>query len=51
MGVMCVVWRYRLAVSIILVLVLCDVHASDDAERGGKVYPRGNHWAVGEQIS
>ncbi|XP_055037170.2 gastrin-releasing peptide [Misgurnus anguillicaudatus] len=47
MGVMCVVWRYRLAVSIILVLVLCDVHASDDAETGGKVYPRGNHWAVG----
>ncbi|XP_065100059.1 gastrin-releasing peptide isoform X1 [Paramisgurnus dabryanus] len=47
MGVMCVVWRYRLAVSIILVLVLCDVHASDDAETGGKVYPRRNHWAVG----
>ncbi|KAI2651537.1 Gastrin-releasing peptide [Labeo rohita] len=43
---MCLVWRYRLVVSIILVVVLCDVYASD-AQPIGKVYPRGNHWAVG----
>ncbi|XP_059398861.1 gastrin-releasing peptide-like isoform X1 [Carassius carassius] len=42
---MCLVWRYRLVVSIILV-VLCDVYASDP-QPIGKVYPRGNHWAVG----
>ncbi|KAK9955098.1 hypothetical protein ABG768_015001 [Culter alburnus] len=46
MGVMCLVWRYRLVVSMILVVVLCDVYASD-AQSIGKVYPRGNHWAVG----
>uniref|UniRef100_A0A671M524 Gastrin-releasing peptide n=1 Tax=Sinocyclocheilus anshuiensis TaxID=1608454 RepID=A0A671M524_9TELE len=46
MSVMCLVWRYRLVVSIILVIVLCDVYASD-AQPIGKVYPRGNHWAVG----
>ncbi|KAK2872412.1 hypothetical protein QQF64_017978 [Cirrhinus molitorella] len=43
---MCLVWRYRLVVSIILVVVLCDVYASD-AQPIGKVYPRGSHWAVG----
>ncbi|XP_077050258.1 gastrin-releasing peptide [Siphateles boraxobius] len=46
MGVMCLVWRYRLTVSMILVFVLCGVFASD-AQPIGKVYPRGNHWAVG----
>ncbi|KAK7143214.1 hypothetical protein R3I93_014394 [Phoxinus phoxinus] len=30
----------------ILVVVLCGVYASD-AQPIGKVYPRGNHWAVG----
>ncbi|XP_051532804.1 gastrin-releasing peptide-like [Myxocyprinus asiaticus] len=47
MGIMCFVWRYRLAVSVILVLVICDMHASDGAQPVGKVNPRGNHWAVG----
>ncbi|XP_052392477.1 uncharacterized protein LOC127941460 isoform X2 [Carassius gibelio] len=42
---MCLVWRYRLVVSIILLVVLCDVYASD-SQPIGKVYPRGNHWAV-----
>uniref|UniRef100_A0A672SAU3 Gastrin-releasing peptide n=1 Tax=Sinocyclocheilus grahami TaxID=75366 RepID=A0A672SAU3_SINGR len=46
MSVMCLVWRYRSVVSIILVIVLCDVYESD-AQPIGKVYPRGNHWAVG----
>ncbi|KAI7795982.1 gastrin-releasing peptide precursor, partial [Triplophysa rosa] len=46
-GVMCVVWRYRLAVSIILVLVVCGAYASDGAQPIGKVFSRGNHWAVG----
>uniref|UniRef100_A0A673L8P6 Gastrin-releasing peptide n=2 Tax=Sinocyclocheilus rhinocerous TaxID=307959 RepID=A0A673L8P6_9TELE len=46
MSVMCLVWRYRLVVSITLVIVLGDVYASD-AQPIGKVYPRGNHWAVG----
>ncbi|KAK7131462.1 hypothetical protein R3I94_016554 [Phoxinus phoxinus] len=46
MGVMCLVWRCRLVVSMILVVVLCGVYASD-AQPIGKVYPRGNHWAVG----
>ncbi|XP_056114194.1 gastrin-releasing peptide [Rhinichthys klamathensis goyatoka] len=46
MGVMCLVWRSRLVVSMILVVVLCGVYASD-AQPIGKVYPRGNHWAVG----
>ncbi|XP_043077830.1 gastrin-releasing peptide [Puntigrus tetrazona] len=43
---MCLAWRYRLVVSIFLLVVLCDVYASD-AQPIGKVYPRGNHWAVG----
>lgn len=47
MGVMCLVWRYRLVVSMILVVILCGVYASD-VQPIGKVYPRGNHWAVGE---
>ncbi|XP_051955763.1 gastrin-releasing peptide [Xyrauchen texanus] len=47
MGVMCFVWRHRLAVSFILVLVVCDGYATDGAQPLGKVYPRGNHWAVG----
>jgi len=47
MGVMCLAWRSRLVVSMILVVVLCGVYASD-AQPIGKVYPRGNHWAVGE---
>ncbi|XP_067278877.1 gastrin-releasing peptide [Pseudorasbora parva] len=46
MGVMSLVWRYRLVASMILLVVLCDVYASD-AQPIGKVYPRGNHWAVG----
>uniref|UniRef100_A0A8C2A9C9 Gastrin-releasing peptide n=1 Tax=Cyprinus carpio TaxID=7962 RepID=A0A8C2A9C9_CYPCA len=46
MSVMCLVWRYRLVASIVLLAVLCDVYASD-AQPIGKVYPRGNHWAVG----
>ncbi|KAG1943645.1 gastrin-releasing peptide-like [Pimephales promelas] len=46
MGVMCLVWRSRLVVSMILVVVLCGVYASD-AQPIVKVYPRGNHWAVG----
>ncbi|XP_056302553.1 gastrin-releasing peptide [Danio aesculapii] len=46
MSVMCLVWRYRFVVSIILVVVLCEVFASD-GQPIGKVYPRGNHWAVG----
>ncbi|XP_026052887.1 gastrin-releasing peptide [Carassius auratus] len=46
MSVMCLVWRSRLVVFIILLAVFCDVYASD-AQPIGKVYPRGNHWAVG----
>uniref|UniRef100_A0A9J8CF92 Gastrin-releasing peptide n=1 Tax=Cyprinus carpio carpio TaxID=630221 RepID=A0A9J8CF92_CYPCA len=46
MSVMCLVWRYGSVVSIILLVVLCDVYASD-AQSIRKVYLHGNHWAVG----
>ncbi|TRY98630.1 hypothetical protein DNTS_005881 [Danionella cerebrum] len=46
MSVMCLVWR--LLVSILVFVVLCDVLAmASDGQPIGKVYPRGNHWAVG----
>ncbi|XP_078142246.1 gastrin-releasing peptide [Centroberyx gerrardi] len=52
MGEVCICysWTYRpvLPVVIILATITCMVHCSESAAAaGGKMYPRGNHWAVG----
>ncbi|XP_031434082.1 gastrin-releasing peptide [Clupea harengus] len=42
---MCLPWRCRdlIALFIILTSVVCE----DQLDNAGKMYPRGNHWAVG----
>ncbi|KAL2099636.1 hypothetical protein ACEWY4_004030 [Coilia grayii] len=42
---MCLPWRCRqlIAISVIFTSVACEGQLND----AGKVYPRGNHWAVG----
>ena len=44
---MCLPWRCRdlIALFIILTSVVCE----DQLDNAGKMYPRGNHWAVGER--
>ncbi|XP_055720238.1 gastrin-releasing peptide [Salvelinus fontinalis] len=49
MGDLCHAWTYKpsLSIAIILVSISCLVHCSENAGAIGKVFPRGNHWAVG----
>ncbi|KAG7477098.1 hypothetical protein MATL_G00090560 [Megalops atlanticus] len=51
MGAEFLAWRYRptLLVLTVLFFVVCKVQlaTSDNAAPPGKIYPRGNHWAVG----
>ncbi|XP_041742847.1 gastrin-releasing peptide isoform X2 [Coregonus clupeaformis] len=49
MGDLCHAWTYRPSLSIVIIMVSisCMVHCSENAGAIGKVYPRGNHWAVG----
>ncbi|CAB1318197.1 unnamed protein product [Coregonus sp. 'balchen'] len=49
MGELCHAWTYKpsLLIVIILLSISCMVHCSENVGSIGKVYPRGNHWAVG----
>ncbi|XP_021478280.2 gastrin-releasing peptide isoform X2 [Oncorhynchus mykiss] len=49
MGDLCYAWTYKpfLSIAIILVSILFMAHCSENTGAIGKVFPRGNHWAVG----
>ncbi|XP_013994369.1 gastrin-releasing peptide [Salmo salar] len=49
MGDLCHAWTYKpsLSIAIILVSIASMAHCSENAGAIGKVFPRGNHWAVG----
>ncbi|XP_053505618.1 gastrin-releasing peptide [Ictalurus furcatus] len=47
---MCVLWRNRLVMSVLSVLLFflgCDAQLHNEAQSSKLVYARGNHWAVG----
>uniref|UniRef100_A0A673XNL8 Gastrin-releasing peptide n=1 Tax=Salmo trutta TaxID=8032 RepID=A0A673XNL8_SALTR len=49
MGDLCHAWTYKpsLSIAVILVSIASMAHCSENAGAIGKVFPRGNHWAVG----
>ncbi|MCJ8741241.1 hypothetical protein PDJAM_G00068370 [Pangasius djambal] len=47
---MCVLWRYRLVMPVLAVLLFflgCEAQLHHEAQSGKLMYARGNHWAVG----